>query len=383
MDSKAFLNLDVCTRWNSTYEMLKAACTYEKVFARYPDEDPYYTIELLSDIKLGVPGLGVPEEHDWDNARKLAEFLGHFAGITKRVSASLSVTAHRYFHEIGEVNEVVTEWMSSSDLVRQEMGRRMKDKYDKYWGNWHQNLEVQTDKGKGKGKDKEKENIKLLIFVAAVLDPRYKLSQYIEMIIKEMYGVSVRQKVWAAITKCLQDLFEEYKKNSSPSDVQSQPSESSISKESGEDGGKLKAKLAKKIRLNSGTSSCSRGSRTELDRYLAEECEEDSKKFDILAWWKGQSNRFPILSTLARDVLAIPISTVASESAFSTGGRILDDFRSSITPFMIEALVCTQNWLRRGTPINLTEDTEELTKLQEGDHLLYQFFIVFNNEKNT
>ena len=195
------MNLDVCTRWNSTYEMLKAACTYEKVFARYPDEDPYYTIELLSDIKLGVPGLGVPEEHDWDNARKLAEFLGHFAGITKRVSASLSVTAHRYFHEIGEVNEVVTEWMSSSDLVQQEMGRRMKDKYDKYWGNWHENLEVQTDKGKGKGKDKEKENINLLIFVAAVLDPRYKLSQYIEMIIEEKYGAGVRQKVWAAITK--------------------------------------------------------------------------------------------------------------------------------------------------------------------------------------
>src|SRR6185369_15864345 len=88
-----------------------------------------------------------------------------------------------------------------------------------------------------------------------------------------------------------------------------------------------------------------------------EECEEDCKKFDILTWWKGQSTRFPILSSLARDVLAIPISTVASESAFSTGGRILDDFRSSITPFMIEALVCTQNWLRRGTPINLTEDT--------------------------
>jgi len=44
-------------------------------------------------------------------------------------------------------------------------------------------------------------------------------------------------------------------------------------------------------------------------------------------------------------VLAIPISTVASESAFSTCGRILDDFRSSLTPFMVEALVCTQDWL--------------------------------------
>jgi hypothetical protein len=72
---------------------------------------------------------------------------------------------------------------------------------------------------------------------------------------------------------------------------------------------------------------------------------------------------------LARDVLAIPISTVASESAFSTGGRILDDFRSSLTPFMIEALICTQDWLRRATPINLKENTEEISKMQEGEHL--------------
>jgi hypothetical protein len=82
VDSKAFLTLDVCTRWNSTYDMLAAACTYEKVFTRYPDEDPYYTIELLSEVKPGVPGPGVPDEHDWDNARKLADFLKHFAKIT-------------------------------------------------------------------------------------------------------------------------------------------------------------------------------------------------------------------------------------------------------------------------------------------------------------
>jgi hypothetical protein len=134
VDSKAFLNLDCLTRWNSTYEMLKAACTYEKVFLRYPEEDPYMQIELLSEVKPGVPGPGVPNEHDWENARKLAEFLGHFAAITTRVSASLSVSAHTLFHEIGEINELVKEWMNSSDFVQQEMGRRMKEKYDKYWG---------------------------------------------------------------------------------------------------------------------------------------------------------------------------------------------------------------------------------------------------------
>jgi hypothetical protein len=61
--------------------------------------------------------------------------------------------------------------MTSSDFIQQEMGRRMKDKY---WGQWHENLELQNEKGKEK--EKEKENINLLIFVAAVLDPRYKLS---------------------------------------------------------------------------------------------------------------------------------------------------------------------------------------------------------------
>jgi hypothetical protein len=167
----------------------------------------------------------------------------------------------------------------------------------------------------------------------------------------------------------MHDLFEEYRmNNASPSDLNSQLSDEPPSKQDGESARNLKTKLTKKMRMNNGTDSCSRGSRTERDRYLAEECEEDTKKFDILAWWKGQSSRFSILSTLARDVLAIPISTVTSDSAFSTGGRILDDFRSSLTPFMVEALVCTQDWLRRATSINVKENTEELANLQEGEY---------------
>lgn len=116
------------------------------------------------------------------------------------------------------------------------------------------------------------------------------------------------------------------------------------------------------MRLNNGGSS---SSKSELDKFLAEETEDDRPNFDILLWWKVNSSRFPILACLACDALAIPISTVASESAFSTSGRILDDFRTSLTPFMVEVLVCTQDWLRHGTPPSIAEHIEELTKLEQ------------------
>ena len=52
-----------------------------------------------------------------------------------------------------------------------------------------------------------------------------------------------------------------------------------------------------------------------------------------------------MLSRIAKDVHAVPMSTVASESAFSTSGRILDPFRSSLTAKTVETLVCTKIWL--------------------------------------
>ena len=81
---------------------------------------------------------------------------------------------------------------------------------------------------------------------------------------------------------------------------------------------------------------------SELDSYLSESCIEiiEEKKFDILKWWRLNAERFPILSKMARDLLVIPISTVASESAFSTSGRVLDAFKSSLTPKLVEALIC-------------------------------------------
>ena len=87
--------------------------------------------------------------------------------------------------------------------------------------------------------------------------------------------------------------------------------------------------------------------KSEADRYLLDACEDVAdESSDVLAWWKLHSSKYIILSQLARDVYAIPVSTVTSKFAFSTEGRILDPFRSSLGPKMVEALVCTKNWLR-------------------------------------
>jgi len=46
-------------------------------------------------------------------------------------------------------------------------------------------------------------------------------------------------------------------------------------------------------------------------------CEASTNEFDILLWWKVNAPKYPILAEIARDILAIPIYTIASEFAFS------------------------------------------------------------------
>ena len=121
--------------------------------------------------------------------------------------------------------------------------------------------------------------------------------------------------------------------------------------------------------------------KNELDIYLSETAleESDEGKVDLLRWWKLNSERFPILSSLARDVLVIPISTVMSESAFSTCGWVLDFFWSYLTLKLIEALIWTQDWLKKPhhRHISVEESLEKLEDFEKGTKFCNFEFMYF------
>lgn len=344
IESKSLLCLDVPTRWNSTYMMLDAAIKFQKAFERFEEHDPFFSSELNQ-----VDGReGKPRDEDWEKVKSLTELLENFYDLTKNVSGSLYVTSNVYFHEISNISCLLKEWCTSDNFDFSDMAMKMKEKCDKYWG--------------------KAEKLNILIFIPIVLDPRYKF-EYLEFGISQMYDEDKGAAICKRVKDTMYALFDEYKKLDSSSN--GQPTNSSLNenlKEINEGQPSQRNKSRMKCLFKKHRAEKDGGDhKSELDRYLEEEIEDDIISFDILEWWKISSSRFSILSQVARDVLAIPVSTVASESAFSTGGRVLDSFRSSLTPKIVEALICSQDWLRTASdPLNMEENLDVIEKLDTG-----------------
>lgn len=67
---------------------------------------------------------------------------------------------------------------------------------------------------------------------------------------------------------------------------------------------------------------------------------------DPLAWWKINEKRFPNVAKLARDILAVQASSVASESTFSVSGNLVSDSRTRLSDEVITAAMCLREWQR-------------------------------------
>lgn len=299
------LVMEVKHRWNSTYEMLVSAAKVKDAFPILAQTDDEYKC--------------CPCAADWEKLEKVMKFLEVFYEATQVISATDFPTSNMFLVVIWRVKEVLKEKATDGDADLAEMVEKMRSKFDKYWGQCN-----------------------LLMSIASILDPRYKML-LVNFTFNIIYdGEEVRTNT-EEVQDALKSLYDQYKAKEGSTGQMGSTEIASTSSSS--------ALLSKKDFISSGVSrfndfvnSTNKGNagKSELDAYLAESIYqvEDDSDFDVLQWWKASATKYPTLSKMARDILAIPITTVASESTFSTSGRVLDSYRSSLLPDTVQALVC-------------------------------------------
>lgn len=301
---------DCKTRWNSTFLMLNVAIQYKDVFDRLA--------KRYSEYKT------LPSENEWMEAKEICKHLEVFYEVTQLFSGTMYPTANVYFPKVCEMKLALTGWSDSSDshLIK-KMATSMLSKFNKYWN-----------------------VVNGVMAVGIVLDPRYKI-ELMDYFYPQIYGDGSNSEI-EKIKSFFRDMVTEYdskmkekqkeKENASSSSSQNQNLSEVIvvgRKEA------WKTNFAKHVSAKPSVAS----GRSEFDIYIEEERLPDDENFDILGWWKANGLKYPIMQKIARDFLAIPISTVASESSFSTSGRILTPHRSKLRSDTLEALMCVQDWL--------------------------------------
>ncbi|KAK4345246.1 hypothetical protein RND71_035422 [Anisodus tanguticus] len=315
--------LDVKTRWNSTYLMLNTALPFQDVFAKLK--------RMNKKLKLVIPS-----ENDWMMAKLVCEKLEIFYKATRVFSGRNYPTSNLFFRKVCEIRLALRRWVESDVETIRLMAKNMIDKFDKYW-----------------------HNINEMLAVASIFDPRNKMD-CVEYYFKRLYKDDTDNEV-AKVRKNLDKLVVEYQMRSEGNKSQEPfPSgKRGISESCDNDEDEYaQAKRTKKRKMNV---------RGEVEHYLEDDPIPENDDFDVLNWWK-RDQMYPTLQKIAKDILAIPVSSVASESAFSMGGRVISSHRSRLHSKTVEALMCLQNWMiedikgtLKGTHACsiVTEDSEE------------------------
>lgn len=324
------LILDCSTRWNSTYMMLFTAMAFKNVFPMYKARD--------------VGFVYVPSVEDWEKVEYVCELLSIFNDVTNIISGTEYPTSNLFLIEVWRMKEVIDKNSDSEKEYMKVMALKMKIKFDKYWGECN-----------------------LLMALGAVLDPRYKMT-LIDCCFPEIYMESEAARNSSIVLQSLYELYKEYVAAYSLANIEQNSKQSakelcSSSVVSGEikkmGGGRSKFEsFVRKADIIQPVKS-------ELEIYLEEGvyiCDENSDShFDALEWWKANNLKFRILSRMAADILSIPITSVASESTFSAGGRVIDPYRASLATETVEMLLCGADFVRAQHGLKKRSEPDEPT----------------------
>lgn len=173
--------LDVKTRWNSTYLMFEFAIKVRKTFYFLELKDRAYRHEIADSL---------PSHVDWSYAEGLVPFLRSFYETTVKIFGSLYITLNACTKEIFGLSLLIMKMgMDGTNSIR-EMSSKMREKHDKYWGNI--------------------DNMNMIIFVATILDPRYK-RKWVKWLIDEIYSKEEAVYLLSKIDDALEKMFKHYK----------------------------------------------------------------------------------------------------------------------------------------------------------------------------
>ncbi|XP_054806352.1 zinc finger BED domain-containing protein RICESLEEPER 2-like [Prosopis cineraria] len=285
--------------------MLENTVKFIKVFDRMEEEDKDYNKYFKKKVEEKPPS-----PYDWGVAKEFIVFLKLFYSMTLKFSASNLVTSNTCFQQIVAMQTKLKKSATNSSALLGDMVRRMQSKLDKYWG--------------------KADNMNLLLVIAVILDPEYKF-KYVQVALKNMYYEPMqRELVTKNVMDVLHSLYEEYSKDASDGEA----SQTQARAEHGDNniGGNQVSILDddvlvvmddETIRQFYTIASTERQEEKNLEvgeYFRAKLVASRDLKFDVLAWWKVNAFKYKVLSLIARDVLALPVSTMSSESTFSTGG---------------------------------------------------------------
>ncbi|CAN7111104.1 unnamed protein product, partial [Brassica rapa subsp. narinosa] len=159
-----------------------------------------------------------------------------------------------------------------------------------------------------------------MLMVATVFDPSKKL-ELVKLCFEELYGNDTVEykEMYDSLLNVLRSLFKEYSTrlggDTDPDDQSSQPNKTSQSSREksiermeivDDCAGYKRIDVRYKQKLN---EIGVREKRDELETYLRESVENPElmagMEYDVLSYWRSNAARFPVLSEIARDVLAM------------------------------------------------------------------------------
>ncbi|WOK97393.1 zinc finger BED domain-containing protein RICESLEEPER 2-like isoform X2 [Canna indica] len=321
------LSLDVTTLWNTTFLMLDAALEYKEAFTFLETCDDNYN--------------EAPSADDWKQVDVVCTLLKLLYDSANTVMGTIDQTANIYFQEAWKILLELTNATMSEDPMMSSIAKEMHEKFDKYW-----------------------KDCSLVLALAVVMDPRFKL-KLVEFSFSKLYGEDSVGYV-KLVNDSLHELYMEYVAQPLPLTPAYMDQGGEANHMNGDNNnphigdGLLDFDIyLSEIEVNQSTKS-------ELDQYLEEALVPRTQGFEILNWWKLNSLKYPTLSKMARDVLAIPVSIVGTGCSFfgsGTGTRVLDEYRSSLRPETVEALFCARDWLQH-LPIMTELPSTALVKME-------------------